>query len=77
VTAVKILEESLAVGNVCVRLPLGFIVTDPLNQVLQLATADSRVKNGFDFVLIITLDLNGRWGWKDTTLDLVGMVGLQ
>jgi hypothetical protein len=75
--AVELLEELLAVGNICVRLPLSFIVADPLNKVLQLATADSRIENGFDLILIMTLNLDGRWRWKDTTWDLVGMIGFK
>jgi hypothetical protein len=77
VTAVELLEEFLTVGNVCVRLPLSFIVANTLNKILQLVTADLRVENGFDLILIITLNLNGRWGWKGMTLDLVGMVGFK
>jgi hypothetical protein len=74
---VELLEEFLVVGNICIWLPLSFIVADPLNKILQLAMADSRVENSFDLILIITLNLNGRWRWKDMTWDLVGMVGFK
>ena len=69
----------LGIGKICNRLPRSIrnVVTDPIDEVLDLAAADLGVENLANFELRQTVHLDGKGNALNAAKKRVGHMGLQ
>jgi hypothetical protein len=59
------------------RFPSPFLVSLPLDSILELSSEKPRVDNGFDFVLELTFNFDRRWRWDGAARNGVGLISFQ
>lgn len=70
----EVINDIQSITHVRVVIPFGIVVADPFDKVLEFPIIDSDIENGFDFVFVVSCDLDRRRRRNNPVRDCVGVV---